>query len=64
MQIFSSLQIGAIDRSMRGKKKNLIRELCYREEEKYGERRETVRERERERDLWEEERPKLVIVRV
>ena len=28
------------------------------------ERRETVREREREKDLWEEERPELVIVKV
>ena len=28
------------------------------------ERRETVKERERERDLWEEERPELVTVRV
>ena len=42
-------------------KKNLIRELCYREKEKHGER---EREREREREIWEEERPKLVIVRV
>ena len=29
--------------------KNLIRELCYKGEEKHGER---ERERERERDLW------------
>ena len=35
--------------------------MCYRREEKHGEKRE---ERERERDLWEEERPKLVTVRV
>ena len=43
-------------------KKNLIRELRYRGEEKHGEKRE--RERDRERDLWEEERPELVTVRV
>ena len=42
-------------------KKNLIRELHYRGEEKYGEKRE---ERQRERDLWEKERIELVTVRV
>ena len=35
--------------------------MCYRREEKHGEKRE---ERERERDLWEDERLELVIVRV
>ena len=44
-------------------KKNLIKELCYREEKKYEEKKEE-RQLERERDLWEEERPKLVTVRV
>ena len=44
------------------KKKNLIRELCYRggKETWRKERRETVRER----DLWEEERLELVTMRV
>ena len=42
---------------MRGK--NLIKQLCYRGEE----RRETYRERERERDLWEKEREELVTKR-
>ena len=43
------------------KKKNLIKELCYRGEEKHGEKRgETIRER----DLWEEERLELVTMRV
>ena len=46
---------------MRGKK-NIIKELYYRGEEKHGEKRE--RERERERDLWEDERSELVTVRV
>ena len=60
LQICSPLQVGAIDRLVKGKK-NLIKELCYRGEEKHGEKRgETVKER----DLWEEERPELVIMRV
>ena len=48
---------------MRGKK-NIIKELYYRGEEKHGEKRERERERERERDLWEDERSELVTVRV
>ena len=51
MQICSPLQVGKEEWNnywaMRGKK-NLIRELCYKGEEKHGER---ERERERERDL-------------
>ena len=39
MQICSPLQVKAIDRSMK-EKKILIRELCYRGEEKHGEKRE------------------------
>ena len=45
-------------------KKNLIIELCYKEEEKHGEKREERRVTIKERDLWEEERLELVIVRV
>ena len=56
LQICSPLQVGAIDRSMKEKKKsNLIKELCYRGEEKYGEKREErqlEREREREREIY------------
>ena len=46
---------------MRGK--NIIREQYYRGEEKHGKKR-NKRQIEREKDLWEEERPKLVTVRV
>ena len=51
------------------KKKNIIRELCYKGEEKHGEKREErqlqrERERERERDLWEEDRLELMTLRV
>ena len=39
--------------------------MCYKGEEKHGEKREERQlERERERDRWKEERPKLVTVRV
>ena len=44
LQIYSPLQVGAIDQLVR--KKNIIRELYYRGEEKHGE-----RERERERSM-------------
>ena len=43
-------------------KKNIIKELYYKGEEKHEEKWE--REREREKGLWEEGRPKLVTVRV
>ena len=46
---------------MRGK--NIIREQYYRGEEKHGKKRDK-RQIEREKDLWEEERPELVTVRV
>ena len=49
------------------KKKNLIRELCYRGEEKHGEKRDErqlEREREGERDLWEDDRLELMTLRV
>ena len=55
------MQVGAIDWSVR--EKNIIRELYYRGEEKHGKKR-NKRQIEREKDLWEEERPKLVTVRV
>ena len=39
--------------------------MCYKEEEKHGEKREERQlKRERERDLWEDKRPELVTVRV
>ena len=63
MQICSPLQVEAIDQSVK-EKKNLIIELCYKEEEKHGEKREERRVTIKERDLWEEERLELVIVRV
>ena len=52
MQICSPLQVGAIERSVK-EKKNLIRELCYRREKKYGEKRE---ERQLEREIYEKRR--------
>ena len=48
MQICSPLQVGAIDRSVKEKKKNLIRELCCKEKEEHGEKRE---ERQLEREI-------------
>ena len=59
MQICSPLQVGAIDRSVRGKKK----ELYYRGEEKHGENRDE-RQIEKEKDLYEEGRLELVTMRV
>ena len=60
------MQVGAINLSVREKKKNQRVVLQRGRETWRKERRETVkeRERERERDLWEEERPELVTVRV
>ena len=48
------MKVKAIDWSVRGKK-NIIKELYYRGEEKHGEKRERERERERERSMgrWE-----------
>ena len=43
------MQVGATDRSVK-EKKNLIKELCYRGEEKHGEKREE-RQLERERSM-------------
>ena len=58
------MQVRAINQSVK-EKKNLIRELCYRGEEKHGEKKEERQlERERERDLWEDEKPELVTMRV
>ena len=60
------MQVGVIDWLVK-EKKNIIRELCYRGEEKHGEKREErqlERERERERDLWEEDRLELMTLRV
>ena len=45
---FSPSQVEAIDQSVK-EKKNLIRELCYRGEEKHGEKRE---ERQLEREIY------------